>query len=167
MDLLHELIELLQPFTGIGFSGLSKQNEYPSSICPATSVKNLSALLDRKFSHIYIVKFYSENNHWWKIGVSDDPNTRLTQLQAGNPYDLFFDFVNLVENPFAIESALHTLLKPLHRRGEWFMGYEQEHFALIESAKFLIYANHLDSMDNAAFSLNRIKQEQAKKHTEI
>ena len=59
-----------------------------------------------------------------KIGVTDNPNQRLAQLQTGSPFKLQFEFVGLTEGTgFDIEGEAHFLLSKHKAPGgdEWFI----------------------------------------------
>lgn len=58
-----------------------------------------------------------------KIGISDDPNIRVTDLQTGNPETLsILGTVECVDRDSAVrmETAFHTFYSQLHVRDEWF-----------------------------------------------
>ena len=54
-----------------------------------------------------------------KIGRSDNPEKRLTELQTGNPHKLVL--YGVIENVSQeLESELHRILDPFRLEGEWF-----------------------------------------------
>lgn len=63
-----------------------------------------------------------------KIGVADNPDTRLAELQTGNPYKLAVCHRLHIANSggparsvaFALEHAVHLRLEPYAMHGEWF-----------------------------------------------
>ena len=57
-----------------------------------------------------------------KIGVSDNPQQRLRELQTGSPFPLRLEFVGQTEGEaFAIEGDAHFMLHQHRQAGEWFM----------------------------------------------
>lgn len=62
-----------------------------------------------------------------KVGVSNDPHSRLTSLQIGNPRELYIE--GLIEVPgadknpdldYEVERRIHNSLRHRGERGEWF-----------------------------------------------
>lgn len=72
-------------------------------------------------NYVYVI---SGDHGRQKIGVSDNPNRRLRELQTGSPYKLRFEFVGEAENGSAdaIEVDAHFTLNPHKSPGgdEWF-----------------------------------------------
>jgi hypothetical protein len=57
---------------------------------------------------------------YFKVGVANDPNKRLINLQCGNPYPIsllasWYSYTALVD-----EGRLHDALAMYHKSGEWF-----------------------------------------------
>lgn len=62
-----------------------------------------------------------------KIGVSRDPEARLSQLQIGCPYELHIAYVcTLQDQAHDVESFAHMLLGKRAVGGEWFQCSERE-----------------------------------------
>lgn len=56
-----------------------------------------------------------------KIGVTDDPQQRIRDLQTGSPFPLTFEFLGITnDTAYAIESEVHFLLARHRQSGEWF-----------------------------------------------
>jgi phage anti-repressor protein len=55
-----------------------------------------------------------------KIGISANPNTRLKQLQVGNPNKLRIVAIRKAPNRFHTEKQFHKNAEKYHIRGEWF-----------------------------------------------
>ena len=55
-----------------------------------------------------------------KIGVAIDVNSRIKQLQTGNPYEL--QIVAVYKNAGQFESAIHKMFQLYRLEGEWFSG---------------------------------------------
>lgn len=56
----------------------------------------------------------------WKIGISDNPRGRLTELQVGSPIPLRIHHEMLVHDAHGIEKAVHAELEQSRLHGEWF-----------------------------------------------
>lgn len=55
---------------------------------------------------------------WVKIGVSIDPNSRLSGIQTGCPVELTIFYTH--DGGQSIEQKLHETFHSVHLRGEWF-----------------------------------------------
>jgi hypothetical protein len=56
-----------------------------------------------------------------KIGVSDDPRRRISELQTGSPFPLRFAFVGQTDGfGYDIEGEVHYMLHQHRQSGEWF-----------------------------------------------
>jgi hypothetical protein len=53
-----------------------------------------------------------------KIGLSNEPDKRISKLQTGNPRELFLRHV--IPGDRAVENQLHKRFEPARIRGEWF-----------------------------------------------
>jgi hypothetical protein len=64
------------------------------------------------------------DDNLFKIGISENPNKRLKQLQTGNGSKLrvIKTFVNpsKIYNERLMERRLHYLLRQFRKKGEWF-----------------------------------------------
>ena len=78
----------------------------------------------------------SANSSLAKIGVSNDPEVRLADLQVGSPLPL----VLLWKTPGGqgLESALHNYFAPYRQHGEWFDFGEENPAALVATAAVLM-----------------------------
>lgn len=56
-----------------------------------------------------------------KIGVTSNVHSRVTQLQAGNPFLLKVLFQVDHDRDYLLESYVHKALKEYSIRGEWFL----------------------------------------------
>ena len=74
-------------------------------------------------SYVYIIQAGDKKNAPIKVGVSDDPEKRLKQLQTGNPKVLrllmSFECKNK-EHAFNLEKTLHLMLSGQGILNEWF-----------------------------------------------
>ena len=56
----------------------------------------------------------------YKIGLTNDIERRLRDMQTGCPYTLFAFRAYYVLNPVAVEAMLHSFFHKKRLRGEWF-----------------------------------------------
>lgn len=56
-----------------------------------------------------------------KIGIANDPRSRLLQLQVGNPNLLRIVFTIQLIDAARVEGEVHTALRNTWIRGEWFL----------------------------------------------
>lgn len=72
-----------------------------------------------KPDYIYIIR--QGDTRLFKIGVSNNPERRLKNLQTGNPHDLKILKQFRCDVPaYGAERIIHAHLKDMHARGEWF-----------------------------------------------
>lgn len=55
-----------------------------------------------------------------KIGIADDPEQRLGELQVGSPFELRLRQTKTPRDAEKVERYLHQRFKKYHMRGEWF-----------------------------------------------
>jgi predicted GIY-YIG superfamily endonuclease len=70
--------------------------------------------------YIYLLK--SEENGYYKIGKSVNPDKRVKTLQTGNPEKISLISKVEISNKFCyrVESALHSQYSYVKKNGEWF-----------------------------------------------
>lgn len=68
---------------------------------------------------IYLI---SSDNGYVKIGIAENPEKRLKQLQTGNANKLTLEYIAEPEynKPLLIEKMIHKNLKSHKKQGEWF-----------------------------------------------
>jgi hypothetical protein len=66
--------------------------------------------------YVYLIKMDS----CYKIGIAQDVESRLAQLQTGSPYDLEVVQCYEFQNAQTVEGALHQKFGSVRMRGEWF-----------------------------------------------
>lgn len=69
--------------------------------------------------HVYII----QSEHYYKVGLANDPVQRLGELQVGNPIELILKRAICFQNrkvAIMVEKYVHNALKPFSVRGEWF-----------------------------------------------
>ena len=76
-------------------------------------------------AYIYVIRC----NEYYKIGVADNVERRLYELQTGNPYQL--EIVGCYPAPrnmcISFEGTLHSIFEQcgFHVRGEWFTRIDE------------------------------------------
>ncbi len=71
-------------------------------------------------------------NNYYKIGITNNVEQRVAQLQVGNPLLLLLEYVRPIQNPAKIEKTLHKALNKYHVRGEWFSFTEEEIISVVK-----------------------------------
>ena len=71
------------------------------------------------FIRMVLPKYY-HNFNYTKVGFSNDPHTRIKELQTSNPEELFIYRVIPTPNAYKLEQLLHTFLQKERIRCEWF-----------------------------------------------
>lgn len=83
-------------------------------------------------SHVYVIRVIQRcgdcgqivnvdfDGNVVKIGMSDNPQSRLASLQTGNHLELGIWFSHEFPNAAQVEAALHVRFAATHLRGEWF-----------------------------------------------
>ena len=65
---------------------------------------------------LYVVKC----NEFYKIGITDNINSRMTSLRIGNPYKLELHLCSYFDNAEEVEKQLHKKFEEKHVNGQWF-----------------------------------------------
>jgi len=83
--------------------------------------------------YIYLIKSKYSYTEVYKIGIANNPQVRLAQLQTGNPYELEIVSCYGFNDAGIVEKSLHQAYKEKRLIGEWFeLNYEQvEQFDVI------------------------------------
>lgn len=69
-----------------------------------------------KSTHLYVIRC----GDYVKIGVTNDVDKRLKQLQTGNPSQLVLEYVEARYKPEKAEKWLHQVFQHKRINGEWF-----------------------------------------------
>jgi len=76
--------------------------------------------------YVYLIKSKYTYTEVYKIGIANDPQSRLAQLQTGNPYQLEIVSCYGFEDAGVVEKSLHQAYKEERLQGEWFeLNHEQ------------------------------------------
>lgn len=73
--------------------------------------------------NLYLIRC---NDRFYKIGVANDVNSRLAQLQTGSPYPLFLEASYRFESALPVERVLHQRFEDKRSLGEWFHLEEED-----------------------------------------
>ena len=83
----------------------------------ATCVIENRHKLKGKIPSIYIIK----GDKFYKIGFANNVKSRLSTIQAGNPFDLELVFSKELFSAPLFEQRLHKMFYSKRVRGEWFV----------------------------------------------
>ena len=83
---------------------------------------------------IYAIRF--GHHHYYKFGVSENPEARLADLQVGAPLEL--KLVVTADWPSSLEACIHQYLRETRLLGEWFY----------ESPRLLAILQCMDDQEN-------------------
>lgn len=79
-------------------------------------------------NQIYLIKNTEES--YYKIGVTVNPQKRLSQLQTGCPSKLVIIDTYASDMAYKVEKVFHNRYSHLKKEGEWF------NFSIVEEQKF-------------------------------
>lgn len=88
-----------------------------------------------KIKHVYLIQ--SQEEGYYKIGISKHPNKRIEQLQTGNSSEL--KLIDSFQSEYAnqIERALQRKFSYMRKEGEWFEMSINEEVKFQENCKFI------------------------------
>lgn len=81
-----------------------------------------------ELSHMYIYAIIEKNTGNIKIGISADPEKRLSQLQTANSSELILAATVKASDRFKSERDAHQINSSSHIRGEWFNSEAIQYF---------------------------------------
>jgi len=117
-------VEFIQAFFGIRDA---LQNRIKAEIA-----RDLFPCITSKRNFVYILS--NSDNGYLKIGVSNNVDKRISQLQTGSWAELSVEYRSMVcSNSFDIESTVHEKLRSKRVRGEWYDVSISDAISLIES----------------------------------
>lgn len=100
--------------------------------------------------YIYVISSSKSNNSPCKIGISDNPDKRVKQLQTGHPEKLEIKYKKIIENARLYEKLLHKDISYIRSYGEWFDLSVQE---AIEQINFTLLHYEKSELDNSGIIL--------------
>lgn len=71
-------------------------------------------------SYLYLISCATMGTTYHKIGIANDVESRLAQLQTGNPLKLVIESCYEFPNSQAVETVLHQKYAQVRTLGEWF-----------------------------------------------
>lgn len=108
-------------------------------------------------SYVYCI---SHNDQYFKIGVSENPERRMYEMQTGNLIKLYCLWKFKCDEPYKLESYVHSLLSKNSISGEWFeitisMCYKiLEHLYVLDIEKSYIKSKDKDKENKSEFLLD-------------
>ena len=85
--------------------------------CALSSILNIN---NNKSTLVYCLSVPRSSDYVCKIGIANDINKRVKQLQTGCWYEIEVDWVIECEDPKALEKHLHKTFARFREVGEWF-----------------------------------------------
>jgi hypothetical protein len=70
--------------------------------------------------YLYLISCKSGFETFYKVGISNDVESRLAQLQTGNPLELSIEACYGFDNAEIVEKSIHQAWEKEKIRGEWF-----------------------------------------------
>jgi hypothetical protein len=71
-----------------------------------------------KIGYVYLIRI--QNTSKYKIGVSENPKRRLSDISSVIPFELDILAINQINNPYSFEESLINNYKKYLIRNEWF-----------------------------------------------
>lgn len=117
---------------------------------------------NRNRQYVYIIE--NNDNGAIKIGVGNDPDNRLKQLQTGSVAELSLVYRSIIcSNAFEVEKFMHHNFKEKHIRGEWFNIDKTEVINELEKQRYILTSSFIDKLNltNTIFEndIESLKQE--------
>ena len=146
----YEMTEDGFNFIALGFTGekaeiykikyiqaFSKMKEYIINMFKARLIENVLPQDNRNRQFVYIIE--NVDNGAIKIGVGNNPEKRLNQLQTGSVSELALVYTSYIcSNAFEIENKVHKYFKDFHIRGEWYNVSKDNVINFLEKQKFVL-----------------------------
>ena len=115
----------------------SKMKKSLIDMFKARLIENVLPQDNRLRQFVYIIE--NVDNGAIKIGVGNDPNKRLKQLQTGSVSELELVYQsNVCSNAFDIEAECHHHFEEYHIRGEWYDVSKNEVINYLEQQNFVL-----------------------------
>lgn len=93
--------------------------------------------------------YFIGNENTVKIGYSNNPQKRLSQLQSGNPQRIEVLATIEDDNPQSLESNLHSIFREHKLSGEWFKNSDSVAFVV----KYLMFSMERRSIEDLEYAL--------------
>jgi hypothetical protein len=103
--------------TRLSFTG----RDWPQSNAKREKYPRKSTLASQPTDNTeYIYFIRAGRTNLYKVGKSNDPQSRIASLQTGNPYKLKLLHIFKADNASSAEEKLHSVLHHKRKEGEWF-----------------------------------------------
>jgi len=102
-----------------------------------------------KPNHIYLIR--EDAYGLVKIGIANNPMSRLSNLQVSCPQNITLIAVLEVENARIYEAELHSRYRDKHYRGEWFRLLDEDIEDILKEWK-----NYLQSIENSSTNISHV-----------
>ena len=100
---------------------------------------------NRNRHYVYIIE--NVDNGAIKIGVGNNPDGRLKQLQTGSVSELELVYrSNLCSNAFEVEKFMHDKFSDKHIRGEWYSIDKTEVINELEKCKYVLKSELIENL---------------------
>ena len=101
---------------------------------------------NRNRQYVYIIE--NNDNGAIKIGVGNDPDNRLKQLQTGSVSELSLVYRSIIcSNAFEVEKFMHHNFKDKHIRGEWFNIDKTEVINELEKQRYVLTSEFVNRLN--------------------
>ena len=115
----------------------SKMKEAINNMFKARVIEAVLPQDNRMRQHLYIIK--NPLNETIKIGVAQNVEKRLKQLQTGAGIELELVYQSLIcSNAFSIEKDIHSAFEKYRTFGEWFKLSPEQVIAFVEQQTFVL-----------------------------
>ena len=118
-------------------TAFDKMRESLNNLFKARIVESVLPQDRRNRQFVYVIE--NMDNGAIKVGVAQDPEKRLAQLQTGNVSELCLVYQSYVcSNAFNIESLVHQHFEDKHIRGEWYSASKDDVIQYLEQQHFVL-----------------------------
>lgn len=106
--------------------------------------------------YVYVIKCNNGNrNYPIKVGVAKSPESRLSELQTGNPFPL--TLISKVEMPsrmaaYNLESFIHHRIDKYRMSGEWFFSLEVNINGILKAYSKIVDSGAVADLDQSRLS---------------
>lgn len=99
---------------------IASENSSPREVCERIINKLKENPIDQVQEDMFLYLFHELDTNIYKIGISNDPERRLNDLQTGSSRKIELAAYIKCEHAVVIEQSLHDQLSKYRLRGEWF-----------------------------------------------
>lgn len=88
--------------------------------------KNVSSFDGSSNGFVYVVKIFSDNINYYKIGVARNLESRIKSFKTSNPLKLSIEIAFYVDEMYMIEKYFHCLFEDKRHHNEWFVLSDED-----------------------------------------